>query len=703
MPQRLHTRTKNPEPLGSILGNSGGKKLLYNATGMECTFCRQKGHLYHFCAGRESVPTPSQRCAWTDSALSADKTDLSLYDDMSLETALSTFLELGNKLNQGNPYSDSTKPVHRLRSRLGWWLALGAGLQPLSWICYGVPLRFYTEPPHYEHPNWSGIDDVLVDNPDWLHGELDKQVQLERLFIVDENFPAIVHPIGVTKRERLDGSVKYRKLDDARLANAFEASMAHKFETIYSIPSLVQPGDKVWWLDLTDFYYQIPLHPDAWRYTCFCYDSIYYCSHVLLMGQKPATFWCTKITRPVLRFFRYLTIRCSSYIDDWFGAGNAARVETERRFVFTVLEKLGFIINKDKSATACHDQGVHLGFTVDATHQKLSIPDKKIDSTVLMIQQLVASHDEVGYTTHETLRKVVGTCSSLHPACRQINVFLRSSHKFMNTHAAKQTHVSLSKSCLSDLLDGAEYLARCDGFLFSDTAPEFDYKLDAGETGYGGTFVNLHNNTEVRYQLPLPEHVVGSSSTKRELFGADVIFSSSAQAARNTTVHLHMDSAPSIQILLRGGSKIPDLNTHAKNIIETAQRFNIRLLPIWVNRENNTVADELSKVWASFHTEKISPYLVLHASMIHGNIPLTCKKVGELPHFFNVRARYKKRRTRLLLLHPVWEAQIWWPHLVNQRSHFFEAGDFSTVFPELSSRIRHVEPKPTWRFQVSLL
>jgi hypothetical protein len=229
-------------------------------------------------------------------------------------------------------------------------------------------------------------------------------------------------------------------------------------------------------------------------------------------------------------------------------------------------------------------------------------------------------------------------------------------------------------------------------------------KLDAGEVGYGGSVTTLSSNSVSKLQFPFDSEIVGTSSTKREIFCADKIFTMRAPSAANSTVQIVLDSAPSIGILLRSGSKIAELNIHAKNIYATALRYNIRVVPTWTPREDNELADEMSKVWANFHTEQIAQIIRTRANLVFGVIPLTCMKVGKLPHFFfRVRDRYKKKRTPLLLLHPVWVAQLWWPHITDQRKKFINVGSFNQVFPKLSIGLRSLSHQPSWRFQISLL
>jgi hypothetical protein len=675
---------------------------LYDINGLVCTFCKQKAHSYDFCVGRESVPTAEQHCEWTENLVESEAFDITAYEGLSLDEALEKFLQVGNDFNQGNPIASGDDPTFALRAQLGFWKALGTIKQPLSWLSFGAPRRFVFEPPHLEHENWPGIESALADNPTWLQMQLATQVDLRRLLVVERDFASLVHPIGVTARERLDGSIKYRKLDDCRLSNAHEASMKHKFETIHHIPDMVRPDDLVWWLDLSDFYYQIPLHPDALRYSCFKYKGVYYASRVLLMGQKPATFWCVKITRPILAFFRSLGIRCSNYIDDWFGAGHRDQAEKERAFVFAVLQQLGFIINFDKSASACHTEGVHLGFTVDAANQRISLPPKKKWKAVSLLRSLVRSHREHGHVSRESLRHTVGTCSSTSPACAAVNCFLRSAYNAQDTSRDKHDSVRLSDGCLDELLECADYIEQCDGALFSDSTPDVTLALDAGETGFGGSVTAHASDSRHTHASPLPTELVGTSSTRRELYGADVIFSREAASLRGLTVRLLLDSKPAICGLNRKSSKVAALHTHIKHICTTALVHNIRLLPSWISRDSNTEADMLSKIWADFHELPLNPFLQLRIAMECGGHTLKCKKVGALPFFFRQRARFKKKRTALLLLHPVWTAQMWWPQLLCERTRHFDAGTFSHVF-QLSPELRSQHSVPSWRFQVSLL
>ena len=53
----------------------------------------------------------------------------------------------GETWNVGNPWEGSEFIYDRLRARLGFWKAIGASDSVISWLGYGVPMKFVSPPP----------------------------------------------------------------------------------------------------------------------------------------------------------------------------------------------------------------------------------------------------------------------------------------------------------------------------------------------------------------------------------------------------------------------------------------------------------------------------------------------------------------------------------------------------------------------------
>jgi hypothetical protein len=556
-----------------------------------------------------------------------------------------------------------------------------------------------------EHDNWPNLEQVLGDSPNplWLQQEIERQANLGRLLSVTVDFPKIVHPIGVKTTFKLDGSFKFRQLDYARLCNAFQASMSHKYETVDILASLVQPEDLLFGIDLTDFYYQIPLHPLSQPYTCFKVKDKYWSSRVLLVSMKPATFWVVKINRPILLFFRHLGLKCSNYIVDWFGAAHKTKCDKSRLFMMKVLELLGFKINFQKSSAICTEQHTHLGIVVDATAQKCHIHPKKKTNFANLVDVVKADHEKNNCTLLSNIRKLSGIAASFSIPFKNLKLWMRILHKFLDPFASPTALVTLPQMCLDDITDAAVLVLSHNGTLFSDMFPDSTMMVDAGEVGHGGHVTSSLPLSKSSFCFPFTEKEIGRSSTFRELFSASCLFTLIAPELENTTLELKMDSKCSIFLLTKAGGSISLSNNFlVRSFFQTASKYNISLVFTWVERESN-IEDRLSKIWAAMHLDSLCPTIPPLLNLSFPSTPFRLIQFGTLRHFLSNRRNSPRSLPPLVLIHPVWEAQPWWPILVSLRKQSVEIGVFAAVFPTLSSDISRQSSQPSWRFQATLL
>jgi len=69
---------------------------------------------------------------WVRKLLAIDDVPLETYKGMQHKEALNTMKQLGQDLNKDNPWMSTTKPRDLLRSRLGYWKAIGMRKNELS-------------------------------------------------------------------------------------------------------------------------------------------------------------------------------------------------------------------------------------------------------------------------------------------------------------------------------------------------------------------------------------------------------------------------------------------------------------------------------------------------------------------------------------------------------------------------------------------
>ena len=129
------------------------KKKLYNVKDMRCDFCQRLEHTIYFCPSLPTRPDASDREKYVEDLLCSPRHHTSEYEGMSWEEAWQKVNNLGVELNAGNPWADVKTADSHLRSKLGWWKAIGADRTVLSWIAYGVESRFVTPLPRVAFDN----------------------------------------------------------------------------------------------------------------------------------------------------------------------------------------------------------------------------------------------------------------------------------------------------------------------------------------------------------------------------------------------------------------------------------------------------------------------------------------------------------------------------------------------------------------------
>ena len=116
---------------------------------------------------------------------------------------------------------------------------------------------------------------------------------------------------------------------------------------------------------------------------------------------------------------------------------------------------------------------------------------------------------------------------------------------------------------------------------------------DASAQGYGGYLVKRLGNVIARGTFSRIESA--TSSTFRELLAVKYTVLSLRDELANQAVSVNVDNFGTSRILAIG-SKKPHLQSLAKDILRYCIQRNIKLIPEWVPREKNKLADYISKM-----------------------------------------------------------------------------------------------------------
>jgi hypothetical protein len=157
-----------------------------------------------------------------------------------------------------------------------------------------------------------------------------------------------------------------------------------------------------------------------------------------------------------------------------------------------------------------------------------------------------------------------------------------------------------------------------------------------------------------------------------------------------------IDSFNSTRIIAKPGSRVPELNSEVKEILDLADFYGLYMLPNWKPRTHKHIVkcDALSKLWGPIQ-------------------PLTQEAEEEVafwykglkivkPAFSNVSNVLESLRSldhQTVLIHPVWVGTSWWPHLHTARSSYAALGSYLDTFVPQHCAYGN----PQWQFQASCI
>ena len=142
----------------------------------------------------------------------------------------------------------------------------------------------------------------------------------------------------------------YRPVLDLSPLNTFIETTHFKMENLATLKSLINPGDYMINIDLTDAYLSVPIHQESQKFLRFIWQNKAYQFKAMPFGLNVAPRVFTKLLKPVVAWLRGQGIRLIVYLDDiLIMASSVELVKQHKQITIRLLESLGFLINYDKS------------------------------------------------------------------------------------------------------------------------------------------------------------------------------------------------------------------------------------------------------------------------------------------------------------------------------------------------------------------
>ncbi len=640
------------------------RKKNFDGSNMFCRFCNKGGHEICFCPVIPSVPT-------TDCPAGAEAFVASLRDGKEVVPAygrcdlrsLTRHVEARAKeLNEKNPWADSKERTDLLRKQLGAWRAIGAPTTVLSWIAYGVPVRFRDGKP----PARAGFANgrSYWDKIEFVRTEVADLVERGALRKIPHAEAHCICPIHV-----VDNKGKLRVTMDTRYPNSEVCNPAFRLETLQQFSvGVLEQGMLMVTSDITKAYYSVPLHPDAQKYFCFEHEGQVYCPTTLVTGSAQAPYYFNKLLRVVTRFARAAGVGMQNYFDDHLWYADKDSIPATIEFAKWLVPHLGFVFN----LKSCWDAGLKakfLGYLVDLAAMRFTVEETKLRAILRLLSELASQMENGERVSVKLLQRVTGSLMSVQLAVPHVRVWTRCLY-YEIACAGYRTVTQTGAQALKEVLYWQANLLRCNGKAIAQPKATYPLHVDASEVGWGA------HTDKTECSGLFDASLCGTSSTLRELEGLCAAGKRLQDELAGKAVLVLMDSSAAIRNLINEGGPVPNLARAVRKWVEFSVAHRIVCTYEWQRRALNARADQLSKLLSHLpllkagereRITKMAPspcrWALTAEDVRRARDPAERELFLLHVDYNTIRETLQicvRQRTRILLLHPVWMAQGWW-------------------------------------------
>jgi hypothetical protein len=482
--------------------------------------------------------------------------------------------------------------------------------------------------------------------------------------------------------------------------------------TIRDIAQLLQQHDYVSTFDISDMFLHFLVHPDMHQFLGVRHpgSGLYYILTVTMFGGKncPAITcaFMTAVTRTIANRYR---IPIEIYVDDGISiARTHAMGVASLLIIFTCFTYVGIPINYPKT-TWPNRVALWIGVEIDTTAMVFRVPQWRKAQILHQITQALSGRQRpngtimTDFKLAESLRGrlqyvsplVQGCTPFLSPLNRDIAIALNTSgHK----KRYSPQHIVLSTLSLRAL----KWWLRCFDLWNGQSVwqlpmSDTDIYTDASNTGFGLVF-----GSEEVSETWSSQAIADSSINHKEMLAAYFALRRWATELANHCVRFHIDNTSAISFIKKGRAKTALTNEILERFCLLCATHNVRVLPVYINTKDNTVADSLSRGtrtsttpdWkvprrifnaldttfgphevdqmASPHNALVATYHTRCDSMFKYDMshlnswcnPDFSQIAQVLDHFLDAYTR-NPSSTSLTLVLPEWPAQPWWPRVAH--------------------------------------
>jgi hypothetical protein len=324
---------------------------------------------------------------------------------------------------------------------------------------------------------------------------------LQNCKLVSEEIETLLHK-GATKRVHFNDQAFYHRIFlvakkgggqrpvlDLSPLNKFIQTEHFKMENLMTIKSLINKGDYVINIDLTDAYLTVPIHQSSQKFLYFLWQgtSYQFVTMPFRLNVAPRVF--TKLMKQVIAWLRGQGVRMITFLEDILVL--APLIETLNQhtcITISLLESLGFLINYKKSILIPTQRILSLGMLIDSTTMEFILPKEKSENILRECRHLLKTHQP----SIKQISRVLGPIEFTRPATWSAPLHYRHIQlvqiESLHQTSDYNTQVNLSKKAKLDLIWWITNLPSLGGSPILPLTADLTISSDASKIGWGASW-----------------------------------------------------------------------------------------------------------------------------------------------------------------------------------------------------------------------
>ena len=407
-----------------------------------------------------------------------------------------------------------------------------------------------------------------------------------------EKPPEVINPLSVS----INSSGKKRLILDLRYVYVYKGKI--KFEDWKCFEHYLE--DKEGYLfkfDLKNGYHHTDIFEPHQKFLGFSWafkgNIKFLVFTVLPFGLTSAPFIFTKVVRPLVKYWRFNSVKITCFLDDGIGIEyNYEEAKRKSEFVQETLTKSGFIPNIQKSTWKPCKILTWLGIDINLSSGTLKITKSRIDNILNTISLILRKI----FVSARILAKLAGQLISTKYVIGDI-VQLKTRFLYKSIEQSSSWDKTFNIGNYNDTADEILFwkfnLVKYNNKVINCyNIPLFHVHSDASNTGITCVF-DVREKKNICYRN-LTELEKTFSSTWHELEAIRFSLLSGIKQFENKCIFWYTDNFATQQIIKCGSNKT-HIHLLALNIFNLTFHHNIHLEVFWVGREYNKEADKISK------------------------------------------------------------------------------------------------------------